>query len=126
MTPGMFPASDYTEDALVERPAIAIFEDLGWSAANVYHETFGPGGTLGRETNHEVVLVTRLRRALETLNPDLSAASRDDAFDAAIEELTRNRSALSPEAANREVYACLKCPSGDFMSRMNRLSGGPS
>ena len=26
-------------------------------------------------------------------------------------------------------YACLvgpKCPSGDFMSRMNRLSGGPS
>ena len=24
------------------------------------------------------------------------------------------------------AYACAKCPSGDFMSRMNRLSGGPS
>ena len=65
MNPPPSIVSDYTEDALVEKPAIAIFEDLGWDAANVYHETFGPSGTLGRETNHEAVLIARLRRALE-------------------------------------------------------------
>ena len=34
-------------------------------------EVFGIGGTLGRETSGEVVLVSRLRAALERLNPAL-------------------------------------------------------
>jgi type I restriction enzyme R subunit len=51
MTPG-----DYSEDALVEQPAIALFGALGWEAANCFHEQYGPGGTLGRETKGEVVL----------------------------------------------------------------------
>lgn len=40
--------SDYSEDALVEQPAITLFADLGWQTVNAYHETLGSGGTLGR------------------------------------------------------------------------------
>jgi type I restriction enzyme R subunit len=60
---------DYSENALVEQPAIALFRELGWEAANCFYEQFGPGGTLGRETKGEVVLTGRLRPALERLNP---------------------------------------------------------
>jgi len=39
---------DYTEDQLVEQPAIELFRELGWEAANCFYETYGSGGTLGR------------------------------------------------------------------------------
>ncbi|MCX6021771.1 MAG: type I restriction endonuclease, partial [Chloroflexi bacterium] len=94
----------YTEDALVEQPAIALFADLGWTTANCLSEKFGKGGTLGRETAAEAVLAPRLRAALERLNPGLPA----DGIQAAIEELTRDRSAMSAAHANREVYQLLK------------------
>src|SRR5579859_586442 len=95
---------EYSEDALIEQPTIALFAALGWQTANCYHERFGANGTLGRETPAEVVLVRRLRAALERLNPGMSG----DALALAIAELTRDRSALSPAQANREVYALLK------------------
>ena len=104
MTPAGVGAPGYTEDALVERPAIALFERLGWGAVNAYTETFGPTGTLGRETDQEVVLAGRLKSALARLNPGLP----DDALTAAVEELSRDRSTLSAEAANREIYCLLK------------------
>ncbi len=53
-----------------------------------------------RETKGEVVWVSRLRAALERLN----AALPSEAITAAVDELTRDRSAMSLEAANREVY----------------------
>ena len=40
--------SRYTEDQLVEQPAIALFEELGWAHVNAMQETMGPAGTLGR------------------------------------------------------------------------------
>ena len=66
----------YSEDTLVERPAIALFGQLGWETANCFDEVFGVVGrdvpperlygdaatagpgrpTLGRETPAEVVL----------------------------------------------------------------------
>ena len=56
---------DYSEDALIEQPAIALFRQLRWETANCYRETWRPGGgSLGRETPAEVVLVRRLRAAL--------------------------------------------------------------
>jgi type I restriction enzyme R subunit len=94
----------YTEDHLVEQPAIELFADLGWQTVSALEETFGPGGTLGRETRGEVVLVNRLRAALGRFNPTLPPA----AIDAAIDELTRDRSAMSLAAANRELYHLLK------------------
>jgi type I restriction enzyme, R subunit len=54
----------YTESHLVEQPAIALFDALGWNTVSPMEEPFGPSGTLGRETRGEVVLATRLRPAL--------------------------------------------------------------
>jgi len=59
----------YNEDQLVEQPAIGLFADLGWQTVSALEEVFGVGGTLGRETNGEAVLVPRLRTALECLKP---------------------------------------------------------
>ncbi|MBI3247142.1 MAG: type I restriction endonuclease subunit R [Deltaproteobacteria bacterium] len=94
----------YTEDQLVEQPAIGLFAALGWQTAAAKEETFGTGASLGRETKGEVVLVLRLRAALMRLNPALPP----EAVTAAVDELTRDRSAMSLEAANREVYLLLK------------------
>src|SRR5258708_9064737 len=95
---------DYSESALVEKPAIALFAALGYKTANTFHERLGKNGTLGRETYDEVVLSPRLRAALHRLNPGLSW----EAIEIAVEELTRDRSALSLANANREVYGLLK------------------
>ncbi|MHB1308583.1 MAG: type I restriction endonuclease, partial [Limisphaerales bacterium] len=97
-------AHAYTEEQLVEQPAIQLFKALGWTTVSALEETFGAHGTLGRETKGEVVLVARLRAALERLNPALPP----EAITAAIDELTRDRSAMGLPAANREVYRLLK------------------
>lgn len=97
---------EYSEDALVEQPAIALLHDaLGWETLNCFDETLGAEqGTLGRETFAEVVLVRRVRAALERLNP---TASRE-AIELAVEELARDRSGQSLAQANRAVYRLLK------------------
>ena len=97
-------AHAYTEDQLVEQPAIGLFAELGWQTVSASEEIFGATGTLLRETKGEVVLVSRLRAALERLNATLPP----EAIAAAVDELTRDRSAMSLEAANREVYRLLK------------------
>jgi type I restriction enzyme R subunit len=94
----------YTEDQLIEQPAIGLFATLGWQTVSAMEETFGPDGTLGRETRSEVVLVNRLRTLLARFNPDLPS----EAINTAIDELIRDRSAMSLEAANREIYGFLK------------------
>jgi type I restriction enzyme R subunit len=94
----------YTEDQLVEQPAIALFAELGWATVSALEETFGAAGTLQRETKGDVVLVSRLRVALERLKPTLPP----EAVASAVDELTRDRSAMILEAANREVYLLLK------------------
>ncbi len=90
------------EDAL-EQATFGLFSALGWEVVNAYAETF-PASLLGREHAGEVVLLSRLRPALEKLNPSLPA----EAIEQAIEELLRNRSALSAGQANREVYQLLR------------------
>ena len=94
----------YTEDQLVEQPAIGLFATIGWQTLSAMEETFGAGSTLGRETKGEVVLVERLRAALCNLNPD----QPQEAISSAVDQLTLDRSAMSLEAANREVYELLK------------------
>ena len=102
MTPPS-PAHDYSEDAL-ERAALDLFADLGWETANLYGEWTGSTSSEGRGSDHEVVLVPRLRAALARLNPALD----DAAFDQAIEALTRDRSTQIAVNANQEVYKLLK------------------
>lgn len=95
----------FTEDALIEQPAIRLFKDvLGWGTVNAYDETYGEHGSLGREHRGEVVLVSRLRPALVKLNPELPAV----AIELAITELTRDRSTLPLVAANQDVYDLIK------------------
>jgi type I restriction enzyme R subunit len=119
----------YTEDQLVEQPAIGLFAALGWQRVCALEESFGPSPptplpkgegsvSLGRETKGEVVLVERLRAALVKLNPTLPA----EAVNTAIDELVRDRSAMSLEAANREVYRLLK--EGIAVSVPDREHGG--
>lgn len=108
-------AHAYTEDQLVEQPAIGLFAELGWAVVCAEEEMFGapsphpsPTGrgsegegrvALGRETKGEVVLVSRLRAALERLNPALPP----EAITAAIDELTRDRSAMGLPAAKETL-----------------------
>ncbi|MBX3733963.1 MAG: hypothetical protein KF791_15410, partial [Verrucomicrobiae bacterium] len=99
----------YTEDQLVEQPAIGLFAELGWAVAGPPPTAGVAGeprdaGLVGRETKGEVVLVSRLRAALERLNPALPP----EAITAAVDELTRDRSAMSLPAANREIYSLIK------------------
>jgi len=96
--------NQYGEDALIEQPAIALFQELGWETVNCFHETLGTGGTLGRETTSVVVLTRYLRNVLEKLNPDVDS----EAINLAVEEIVKDRSSLNPVHANREVYKLLK------------------
>jgi len=122
--------SDYTEELLVEQPAVDLFAELGWAMVSATEESFGSaepspqpspsgrGSWLGRETKSEVVLVPRLRPALGRLNPDLPA----DAINSAVDELSRDRSAMGLAGANREVWELLR--DGVKVSVPDRDRGG--
>ena len=95
----------------LEQATLELFRELGWHTVNAYHETYtedpglsGGGASLGRTTRSEVILRPRLLAALARLNPDLPPES----FAQACDELARDRSAMTPAAANREIHAYLK------------------
>ncbi|WP_405237553.1 type I restriction endonuclease subunit R [Lentisalinibacter orientalis] len=94
----------YTEDASVERPSLELLSDLGWETANLYQEWAAGRSSEGRQSEHDVFLVPRLRSALRRLNPDVP----DDGIEKAIETLTADRSKLLPVNANNELYDLLK------------------
>jgi type I restriction enzyme R subunit len=98
-------SSTYTEDHLVEQPAIQLMQhELGWEMVNCYDEWVGGVSNQGRDGKREVVLVVRLRPALQRLNPDLPV----EAIEGAVEEICRDRTALSLAEANREIDKLLK------------------
>lgn len=96
--------SDYTEDTLVELPTVKLFERLGWKTINDFEEVMGKDGTLGRETQDEVILEKYLLPVLKILNPDLSV----NALDEAISIIKKDLSFLSIVKANQEIYKLLK------------------
>ena len=102
MTPP--PPGQYSEDQLVEQPAIKLFEELGWETLNAYQETLGPDGTLGRDNKSEVFLLPRLRTAIERLNPGM----RPDVVEQAVAEVTKPRTVMHYARANQEVHALLR------------------
>lgn len=73
----------YSEDTLIEQPALSLLAVLGWETANCFYETSGPKGTLGRETPYDVVLEPRLRAALRRLNPGIA----DEAINLTVEDV---------------------------------------
>ena len=92
-----------SEPAL-ELDTIALFQQLGYTTANCYNEWISGTSNLGRETRSEVVLISKLQPALEKLNPHLPKP----AINLAIDELIRDRNALTLANANREIYNLLK------------------
>ncbi|MCM3883896.1 HsdR family type I site-specific deoxyribonuclease [Frankia sp. R82] len=96
--------SPYTEGGLVERPALELLEQLGWTVVNAFSETFGPAGTLGRDSRHDVVLTHRLRDALHWLNPQVPEAIREEALTAVV----KDRSVMDRVRANQEVYDLIR------------------
>ncbi len=94
----------YGEGALVERPAMELLAALGWETVDARQEVLGDGGTLGRDSRRDVVMQHRLRRALQALNPSAQSASLEEAITA----ISRDRSALDPLRANREVWNLLR------------------
>jgi len=94
----------YTEDQLVEQPAIALFAEHGWKTVNAMHERLGAQGTLGRDTQTEPILSRRLVSALQRLNPEASG----EAIEQAAVEVTRSRAALHYVRANREIHELLR------------------
>ena len=95
----------YSEDQLIEQPAIALLKEIGWHTQDCSNEfEYDIEIQIGRESKSEVVLTDRLRVALAKLN---SNAPRD-AINAAIEELTQSRAVMNPVEANREIYNLLK------------------
>lgn len=98
--------SEYTEDTLVQQTTAEYLHDkLGWESVYAYNqETYGPGGTLGRASDRDVVLTRYLRAKLEEFNPGLP----DDAYTDAVRQIVETSATQTMLATNREKYALLK------------------
>ena len=93
------------EYVYVEKPSMELLAELGWTVVDAYSESLGAGGTLGRDSQHDVVLTHRVRAALRGLNSDdVSEALIDEA----VEALSKDRSVMDRVRANREVHDLLR------------------
>jgi type I restriction enzyme, R subunit len=95
-----------SEDRLVQKTFADHLRDaLKWETTYAWtEETFGPGGTLGRTSEREVVLVRDLRAALARLNPGVPESARE----MAAEQLTRVDFSRSLVQHNRELYGFIR------------------
>ena len=100
----MNTSGEYSENSLVEQPAIQLFAQLGWHTVDCFEEQFGLDGTLGREHRGQVVLTRFLRPVLASLNPDLPAV----AVQAALEALMTGSTLSTLANTNKQIYALLK------------------
>ena len=113
MSPGRF-----TEAELVERPALELLAELGWTVVNASAETLGPSGTLGRDSIHEAVLSHRLRDALRRMNPSVP----DDIREEALAAVTRDWSVMDPTRANKAIHRLLR---DGYPAQWHDASGEP-
>jgi len=112
------PVIAYTEDKLVEQPAIRLFGELGWEIVSALDASVAAMVTLRRDTKSEVLLLSRLSALVHRLNPTLPA----EAISFAVSELARDRSAMSLAAANREIWELLR--NGVMVSVPDHERGG--
>jgi len=99
--------NDFTEDRLAQETlSDYLVNDLGWDesvlAFNV--ETFGSEGTLGRQSDHEVILTRYLGDALVRLNPGLP----DEAYTYALRQITDTLGFQSAVQTNQEKYELIR------------------
>ncbi|WP_245521786.1 type I restriction endonuclease [Rhizobium leguminosarum] len=93
-----------SEDGIVEKPALALLRELGWQHVDLHGEVPGSANPTGRTSFQQAFLPARLKAALRRLNPNLPA----EALTRAEAEITRDRSAMLPVAANREVLLLIR------------------
>lgn len=94
------PEFDY-----VEKPSMELLAHLGWAPVDAFTEVLGSHGTLGRDSQHDVVLAHRVRSTMRKLNPEHVP---DLSINEAIDALTKDRSVMDCVRANREVYDLLR------------------
>lgn len=92
-----------SEDGIVEQPALALLQELGWAHVNLMEEVPGATNPTGRTSFRQTHLPARLLEALRRLNPGLP----EGALRQAEEALTRDRTGMVPVHANREVLGLL-------------------
>ena len=106
--------SEYTEEALIEKPAMDLFSQLDWSVQSCSYEFDENGKSiLGRETKADVILVSKLKPTMKKINPSLS----ETIFNESIKILTEDRSLMGMVSANRKVFDLLK--NGILVSYLN-------
>lgn len=97
---------EYTEDRLVQKTTADYFKDiLGWDSVYAYNdEVLGINGTLGRESENDIILFRYLKQALEKFNPSLP----EEAYDNAIRQITESSISKSLLQTNKEKYELFK------------------
>lgn len=93
-----------SEGGIVEKPALALLQELGWDHVDLYGEQPGLDNPTGRTSFQQVYFPAYLKAALRRLNPALP----EDALNQAEVELTRDRSAMLPVAANAQVLSLIR------------------
>ena len=96
--------NEFSENNLIEQTAVKLFKELWGSGCSINAYSDEGDALLGRENQGQVVLIGRLKQALENLNPD----APQEAIAQAITELTRDRSTASMVSANHEIYKLIK------------------
>lgn len=96
----------YSEEEAVQKPAgKQLSQELGWDLVYAYDdEVLGDGGTLGRESYHEVVLKRDLEYALLELNEWLEEDECSAAIDALLDVLATDTLLQT----NEKKYAMLR------------------
>ena len=95
----------YDEDTLVQQTTADCLEQLGWESVFAFNkETYGQEGTLGRESQKDVVLTRYLGEALVTLNPGLP----DEAYQDALRQIIKAPVTQNLFQTNREKYNLLR------------------
>ena len=98
-------SKEYSEDELVEKEAVKFLNSkFNYTHLNCFEEFKTGKSFLGRNDKSEIILISKLREALATLNPSLS----NEAIDLTIQEITKDRSRMSLIKANEEVHDLIK------------------
>ena len=99
-------AKDFSEDLLIQKSTAELLEkELGWKSVYAYDsEVLGEQGTLGRKSQHEVVLIRHLRLALKRLNTWMNEKQLTEA----IERMTGYMSSQTLIQINEEKYGYLR------------------
>ena len=95
-----------TEDSAIEKPTLKLLKNLNWDEILTAFAEIesSEARTTGRKMLDEVVLSKYLYPALQKIN----VSAPEEAIDATIAELQRDRSVMSAVAANQEVYKLIK------------------